>query len=184
MDKLTCSFDGCDRPVRSIRLCSAHYSQRRNGKVMRPLVGTGRRFADVVNTRDEDGNKACRSCNRWLPESSFHVRTSNVDGLTAKCKECLASSNRKARIRVYGITPERYEEILASQGGRCAVCRTAEHGAFGWHIDHDHSCCSTSAGCGNCVRGILCRGCNLALGMVQDDADRLRGLAAYLEMKR
>ena len=56
-------------------------------------------------------------------------------------------------------------------------------------IDHDHSCCSyttfnTKYSCGNCVRGWLCRGCNVALGHLQENPDKIRGLVTYLENSR
>lgn len=41
------------------------------------------------------------------------------------------------------------------------------------HYDHCHE--------GGHFRGWLCHGCNVALGMVQDDIERLLRLAAYLE---
>jgi hypothetical protein len=50
------------------------------------------------------------------------------------------------------------------------------------HIDHDHSCCDNEQGqtCGKCVRGLLCPGCNKALGLVHENPRRLQGLVAYL----
>lgn len=48
-------------------------------------------------------------------------------------------------------------------------------------VDHDHNCCPEKGSCGQCVRGILCSGCNTALGLVKDDPARLRRLAEYLE---
>lgn len=51
-------------------------------------------------------------------------------------------------------------------------------------IDHDHSCCATGASCGNCVRGILCRRCNSALGYLQDDPRVARQAAEYLQKWR
>jgi len=80
----------------------------------------------------------------------------------------------------HGITREQYEEMYAAQGGICAV-EACDGEAT--HIDHDHSCCPRRGkGCGKCVRGLLCPGCNHALGSAQDDPDRLRAMADYLEM--
>jgi len=71
--------------------------------------------------------------------------------------------------RRYGIT-EAEVEALRSQG-ECEVCGGAE----GLSIDHDHETGQ--------VRGLLCRGCNLALGHVDDDVDRLQKLIEYLVQK-
>lgn len=54
------------------------------------------------------------------------------------------------------------------------------------HMDHDHACCSNEPGedkayCGKCNRGLLCRGCNIALGMVDDSVERIAGLLKHLE---
>jgi len=83
----------------------------------------------------------------------------------------------------YRLRLERYYEILREQGGQCAICR-AEHpgdirlGRF--HVDHDHACCPGFGSCGKCVRGLLCRGCNTALGNFRDDPDVLLAALSYL----
>lgn len=68
------------------------------------------------------------------------------------------------------------------RAGRCANlgCEVVMSDAQGnvkdgttMHIDHDHAT--------NTVRGLLCSNCNLALGLLQDDSDRIRGLADYVE---
>lgn len=48
-------------------------------------------------------------------------------------------------------------------------------------MDHDHSCCEKAPTCGECNRSWLCVPCNIALGMIQDNPLRLRGLIEYLE---
>lgn len=71
-----------------------------------------------------------------------------------------ARAHRRWTLRTrYGITPEEYDELLARQDGRCAMCR--EECATGKRlaVDHDHA---TGA-----VRGLLCHACNRALGVYE-----------------
>jgi hypothetical protein len=48
-------------------------------------------------------------------------------------------------------------------------------------VDHDHACCPGRKSCGKCVRGLLCNGCNAALGLAAEDPKVLRTLADYIE---
>lgn len=82
----------------------------------------------------------------------------------------------------YGMTPADLADLLARQGGVCAICRTPEPGGQGkWHIDHDHACCpGKTRSCGTCVRGLLCVRCNMALGLFHDSLHRLRNAIRYL----
>lgn len=47
-------------------------------------------------------------------------------------------------------------------------------------VDHDHACCPGGRSCGQCVRGILCRKCNVAIGYLNDDPALAQALADYL----
>ena len=82
----------------------------------------------------------------------------------------------------YNITKEQWDIRFESQGRRCANpgCRTDDPGNGGWHIDHDHR--SGYRCCGKCKRGILCQRCNQALGLLDDGAEKIRGLADYVEL--
>lgn len=56
----------------------------------------------------------------------------------------------------------------------------------GLQVDHDHSCCPGATSCGECVRGLLCRACNLAAYVVESGttSEALAGVHAYLQMDR
>lgn len=90
----------------------------------------------------------------------------------------------------YRIRLADYQRMLEHQGGACAACGVVpeySHGFGGraFVIDHDHRCCKGTRRikriCGKCVRGLLCNQCNIALGMVGDDLDRLTKLADYVK---
>lgn len=88
----------------------------------------------------------------------------------------------RKRAYTYGITVERLTEMLAV--GVCDACGTTEPGRMGWCVDHDHACCDGLVkACGNCVRGLLCSPCNVALGAAQDNPDRLEALANYVRTR-
>lgn len=62
--------------------------------------------------------------------------------------------------RIYKLSWDKYEEMLAAQGGRCAICQRKSKK---FHVDHDHACCPGKESCGKCVRGLLCSMCNRIL---------------------
>lgn len=97
----------------------------------------------------------------------------------------LDSQNESRRVRLFGLSREKYDMLLEEQGGGCALC-----GGSNWKgkrmlsIDHDHSCCAGERTCGKCVRGLLCDPCNQGIGKLGDDPERLRRAAEYIEKWR
>ncbi len=88
------------------------------------------------------------------------------------------SVNKRAWL--YGITPDQFMRMLDSQQWQCDICYDGIDIQLAF-VDHDHGCCSGVGSCGRCVRALLCRRCNAFLGMAQDDPERLKRAAAYLE---
>ncbi len=73
----------------------------------------------------------------------------------------------------YGITPEEYDKILAHQGWVCFICqRPPKPGGKRLSVDHDHTTGLT--------RGLLCWGCNSALGKFRDSTEKILRAAAYI----
>ena len=80
-------------------------------------------------------------------------------------------SDRKSHLkRKYGLSLEGFDELLAAQRGGCAICGKPEAD----NVDHDHRT--------GRVRGILCWNCNIAIGQLEDDSDRARAVADYLDV--
>jgi hypothetical protein len=75
--------------------------------------------------------------------------------------------------RTFGMSLEDYDELLAAQDGRCAVCGRTPRAGAKLHVDHDHV---TGA-----VRGLLCFSCNASLGHLAEDATRIQRLSRYLD---
>ena len=83
-------------------------------------------------------------------------------------------SNRKAHLkRKYGLTLEAYDELLAAQGGGCAICGRTPKSDIALHVDHCHR--------SGAIRGLLCFRCNNALGDLDHDLELFRAATAYLE---
>lgn len=140
--------------------------------------------------------KKCTVCNEFKAPHDYHKSATGWLGTMSKCKECCKEyyqenrehiinrtkeyeqKNReyvtqrhkewKYRIK-FDLTKEEYSE-LAKNG--CMICGTFENLC----VDHDHNT--------NEVRGILCRSCNGAIGLLQDSVDILLKAAAYLESKQ
>lgn len=82
--------------------------------------------------------------------------------------ETVAKWYRKSN---YGLTQEQYDALLEKQGGRCAIVGCESEGPL--HVDHCHD--------SGTVRGLLCGGCNKALGFIRNNPIIATGLALYLE---
>jgi len=74
----------------------------------------------------------------------------------------------------YGITEDKYLELLEKQGGKCALCdKRAEderHGVL--RIDHCHDT--------GRVRGLLCDNHNLAIGKIGDTEEAILKILEYI----
>lgn len=72
------------------------------------------------------------------------------------------------------MTPEDYDAMLHIQNGCCAICGkhwSVENRTL--HVDHNHI--------NGSVRGLLCRNCNTALGLLNEDCTLFDKAKMYLE---
>jgi len=110
-----------------------------------------------------------KPCTEFAPEERAHKRR-RLDGRRQRSTLCYSCNNHVKRERTYGITQERYEELVAKG---CAICCTllCSDGRV-LHVDHCHSTGK--------VRGVLCGECNMAVGKLRDRPDLCIAAAEYL----
>ena len=82
---------------------------------------------------------------------------------------CVARRKDNLKYR-YGITEETYEQMLKNQDHCCAICK--EKPKKNLAVDHCHKTKQ--------IRGLLCHKCNVALGHMNDDPQRLKKAIHYL----
>lgn len=133
-----------------------------------------------------DKNRQWRDANRekYREQRAQHYRE-NAERIRATQRQYHADNREmlrdRAQLRNFNMTAEQFADLLAFQGGVCAICGAEAPGGHGrWHVDHDHSCCLGRKCCGSCVRGLLCTTCNTGLGMFGDDQRRLASAIEYL----
>lgn len=133
----------------------------------------------------------CNRCNQLKDKSEFVNSKGKKSPLCIKCRKdkneqakryyrkwTSTDDERRKRLkrgrrnaalrRKYGISLETFEEMFAVQKGKCGICEqtllTSSQKGWGGKreacVDHNHA--------DGKVRGLLCRGCNLALSMIED----------------
>jgi hypothetical protein len=120
------------------------------------------------------GVAVCKHCGEEKPLDEFPKGRKRRDGQQryAYCKICHRDVARANYLkRIFKLTVEEYDKLLAFQDGLCAICRQAPR-AMRLAIDHDHKT--------GLVRGLLCSFCNRALATFLDELDRLQRAVAYL----
>jgi hypothetical protein len=126
--------------------------------------------------------KVCGKCSLEKPISSFDSNKRGTLGLQSYCKVCSKQYRDKNKnplksreqhlVRTFGLSLSDFNIMLDSQKGVCAICHTAP-ASVPLNVDHCHTTGK--------VRGLLCGNCNRSLGLMKDNADRLRAAANYLE---
>ena len=105
---------------------------------------------------------------RWQQENKEHLHE-----YRREYRKRRKAEDRDGHLRrTFGITQADYEALLVSQGGGCAIC-AKRPGKISLHVDHDHETGE--------IRGLLCVGCNNALGQFHDDAALLDRAISYVE---
>lgn len=138
--------------------------------------------------------KKCSKCVsiKQLSRNFYNRNRNSKQYVASWCKNCV----NKARIdaigkyhkttknnglrKKYGLSIEKYEEMVKSQNNLCAICKKEETAVCGrlrkirsLAVDHCHM--------NGQIRGLLCGNCNQALGKFKDSIACLKNAISYLE---
>lgn len=152
-----------------------------------------------ISTWRQTGTKWCPTCKVEKPLAAYTVykigkRKGHPAGSCKECRTVLHKTRKRAdptiyeRIewpsklkKLYGITVEQYDTLLAEQNGACAVCGSKSSYSRNYRstaraklsVDHCHATGK--------IRGLLCTRCNRALGLIGDNIETALRMSEYLK---
>jgi len=134
------------------------------------ITSMGKPSVRCIKCRSQRNGQAHRFYHKWHDE---HIK----DGRKYyhEHRERYKIMRHENRLKnLYGITLKEYNSMIAKQDNKCGICSTPfetdKNSKKGWGgkkepvVDHDHV--------NGKVRGILCRGCNLSLSMIENKVFR------------
>ncbi|MDA7514193.1 endonuclease VII domain-containing protein [bacterium] len=142
-------------------------------------------------------DKVCACCDKLKSWESFAKKQTRKERKDVRpfvvlsfCSDCRSEKNRKynklngrkQRLRRrYGMTEKDYQLMLKNQNGTCAICNEKEKAIDkqtgkikALSVDHSHV---TGA-----IRGLLCQSCNVGIGQLDDNIERMNQAIKYLKL--
>jgi hypothetical protein len=133
--------------------------------------------------------KKCSNCGEEKELAEYNNEKAKKDGKQSECRDCRKSYDRQYRIekpekvrpdrkdkillRLYGITYQQKLDMVAAQNNRCAICNNEFINSKDICVDHRHSDMK--------VRELLCKKCNYAIGLFDEDKERMSRAIEYLD---
>lgn len=120
---------------------------------------------EYLNIKDELDKKKLESLKRSEKRGQKFV--------SRRSKMSKYEYNRDSYLRnMYGISLEKYNEILLLQKNKCKICNKNFKNSTDANLDHCHNTLI--------IRGLLCSKCNKGLGLFDDNIDYLKEAINYL----
>lgn len=147
-----------------------------NGNYISESTGLTFREQDEIDAKK---TKICGKCKKKKTLDAFHKNKDGKYGRRSYCKECVKVYYKEKYIkdaekykwmaieRIYGVTEADYDRMFKEQKGCCAICgKHQSEFVKALCIDHNHKT--------EKVRGLLCKSCNLDLGVYEKRKDEFK----------
>lgn len=181
-DENICWLENCFRAATHKGLCKTHYARAREGKIETPpemgiVLNAACSFDGCETISVTSGlcsghyaqkkkGMELRPLKEWgvYPSGEATCRIPSCQLPAKQSRMCRRHAHVKNH---YNLTDERVEDLTTRTKCDNVGCDSTEN----LHIDHDHK----TGG----VRGVLCVGCNTALGSLGESIERMEGLKLY-----
>ncbi len=121
-----------------------------------------------------NNQKLCRICKRYLDFNKFSIKHTQNGQLNSGCTKC-------NNLIKYKITSIEYEQLVIAQNNKCSICDKPEisidktNGKLrDLSVDHNHETGK--------IRGLLCTGCNIGIGLFKENSQILKKAIEYLKI--
>jgi len=139
----------------------------------------------------ERTHKKCSVCKKEFLLGDFYTYQKNGrTAYQARCKKCAneynngryhkqTSEQRKRRkelahrshlSRKYNLTTDEFSTMIVKQNNKCKICECDMERP---EVDHNHDTGE--------VRGLLCKPCNLSLGLLKENTQTLNSMISYIK---
>jgi hypothetical protein len=139
------------------------WQQRKAYKLRSSLL----RYRPPRKYPDDATHKNCTKCGVSKPLDAFNPFINGALGRSSRCKECLNAIGKEYT------RANRERRAGRPRPAYCECCGQDNTVRNSLHFDHDHA--------SGRFRGWICHGCNVALGVLKDDINRLELLIIYLK---
>lgn len=137
----------CKKPAKVIN--------NKNGsvKIVRKTCGNSCCVTKIMSLNGTKGNrvkkkqKSCQHCSKIFDPASVRQLW---------CKKCVPSSEQRRRMQKYKLSQQDFDSMYNKQRGKCKLCPKPIQ-----VVDHCHNTGE--------VRGLLCTGCNVVIGLLDRD---------------
>ena len=133
----------------------------------------------------KDGYRGeCKACKKERDESSEMIKKRKQWSIRGNRKELRNAYRSKPEVKIkeqnyhlknkYGISLEDKEKMFRNQNAKCAIskCNYIFTNLSDAHVDHNHQT--------GLIRELLCSNCNKAIGLLQENLDKIDSLSTYL----
>jgi len=118
----------------------------------------------ITRRRYSNGDTYCYECKK-IRQQQYRIKYPD------RYLKYYKTSNRRKN---YNLEPHEYDKLIQDANNLCMICKSPP-GRKSLNIDHDHKTGK--------VRGLLCHGCNTAIGLMKDDVNILTKAIKYLKRK-